>query len=190
MITRRLPQSLAAEARRAGDRIGSRSPAFGVWACAAIALVAAALRLYQLGRLSFWYDEVVTMRLARSPSPRALFERLFEIDATRAPLHPLLLELWLRLFGTSEFAARSFSVLCGVATIVLIYSDRPRRLRHNRPDSGAAWLAAFSPILIVYSREARMYAWLVLVTCLCWRLLLALRDSFTPDHGRAAMCSA
>ncbi len=84
-------------------------------------LVAAALRLYQLGRLSFWYDEVVTMRLARSPSPRALFERLFEIDATRAPLHPLLLEFWLQLFGTSEFAARSFSVLCGVATIILIY---------------------------------------------------------------------
>ena len=144
----------------------------------AIALVGAGLRLYQLGRLSFWYDEVVTMRLARSPSPPRLFARLFEIDATRAPLHPLLLELWVRLFGSSEFAARSFSVICGVATIVLIFQIG-RAAFDEKTGTWAAWLAALSPILIVYSREARMYAWLVLVTCLCWRLLLALRDSFS-----------
>jgi len=168
-----------AQQEREPEADGSRSPAFEVWACAAIAVVAAALRLYQLGRLSFWYDEVVTMRLARSPSPRALFERLFEIDATRAPLHPLILEFWLKLFGTSEFAARSFSVICGVATIVLIYQIGCAAF-DKRTGLWAAWLAAFSPVLVVYSREARMYAWLVLVSCLCWRLLLALRESFTP----------
>ncbi len=164
---------------RAPKADASRSPAVAVWACAAIALVAAALRFYQLGRLSFWYDEVVTMRLARSGSPRALFERLFEIDATRAPLHPLILEFWLKLFGTSEFAARSFSVLCGVATIILIYQIGWKAF-DKRTGLWAAWLAAFSPVLVVYSREARMYAWLVLVSCVCWRLLLALRESFTP----------
>ena len=111
-------------------------------------------------------------------APRALFERLFEIDATRAPLHPLILEFWLKLFGTSEFAARSFSVLCGVATIILIYQIGSTAF-DKRTGLWAAWLAAFSPVLIVYSREARMYAWLVLVTCACWRLLLALRESFT-----------
>jgi hypothetical protein len=156
----------------------ARGTALGPWALPAIALVAAGLRLHQLGRLSFWYDEVVTMRLARSPSPRVLFARLFQIDATRAPLHPLLLELWVRLFGTSEFAARSFSVLCGIATIVLVFQIG-RAAFDLKTGLWAAWLAALSPILIVYSREARMYAWFVLVTCLCWRLLLALRDSFS-----------
>jgi mannosyltransferase len=160
----------------------SRIPAFEVWACAAIAVVAAGLRLYQLGRLSFWYDEVVTMRLARSSSPRALFERLFEIDATRAPLHPFILEFWLKLLGTSEFAARSFSVICGVATIILIYQIGCTAF-DRRTGLWAASLAAVSPVLVVYSREARMYAWLVLVSCMCWRLLLALRESFTI--GRA-----
>ncbi len=29
-----------------------------------------------------------------------------------------------------------------------------------------------------------MYAWLVLITCPCWRLLLALRESFTPAQVR------
>ena len=85
-------------------------------------------------------------------------------------------------FGTSEFAARSFSVLCGIATVVLIYQIGSRRLRHE-DRALAAWLAALSPILIVYSREARMYAWLVLVTCLCWRLLLALASLVHRGQG-------
>ena len=36
---------------------------------AAIAAVAFGLRAYHLGRLSFWYDEVVTMRLAGAGGP-------------------------------------------------------------------------------------------------------------------------
>ncbi|MGC8642877.1 MAG: hypothetical protein ACP5XB_23715, partial [Isosphaeraceae bacterium] len=54
-----------------------------------ILALAAGLRFWHLGGLSFWYDEVVTMRLAEAPTPAALLHRLFEIDATRAPLHPL-----------------------------------------------------------------------------------------------------
>ncbi len=162
----------------------ARIPALDACVCAAIALVAAGLRFFELGRLSFWYDEVVTMRLARSGSARELVNRLFEIDATRAPLHPLLLQIWLQPFGTSEFAARSFSVLCGIATVLLVYQIGRAAFD---PATGlwAAWLAALSPLLIVYSREARMYAWLVLVTCLCWSLLLALRQSFTVSKAMA-----
>ena len=47
-----------------------------VLALAAIVVIAVGLRWYQIGRLSFWYDEVVTMRLARAGSPGALIERL------------------------------------------------------------------------------------------------------------------
>src|SRR5262249_5673996 len=47
----------------------------------------------------------------------------------------------------------------------------------------AAWLAALSPVLIVYSREARMYAWLVLVSCFCWRILLVPRRTFTTARA-------
>ena len=166
---------------------GPRGRLLAASVCAVIALVAAGLRFYQLGRLSFWYDEVVTMRLARAASPRELLDRLFEIDATRAPLHPLLLQVWLRVFGTSEAAARSFSVLCGIATVVVVYQIA-RDAFGTRTGLHAAWLAALSPILVVYSREARMYAWLVLVTCLCWRLLLELRRAFTVSKAAAYVC--
>jgi uncharacterized membrane protein len=140
----------------------------------AILAIALGLRAWDLGQLSFWYDEVVTMRLAETPGPGDLVEKLFQIDATRAPLHPLLLQAWLRLFGTSEAAARALSVLCGVVAVGLV--DWIGRLAFDsRTGLWSAWLAAVSPLLVYYSREARMYAWLVMVTCLCWGLLFSLR---------------
>jgi len=153
-----------------------------------IVVVAASLRFFELGRLSFWYDEVVTMRLARTISPAALVEQLLQIDATRAPLHPLLLQGWIRIFGSSEAAARSLSVVCGLATVVLIY-EIGRVAFDTATGLWASWLAALSPLLIVYAREARMYAWLVVLTCLCWRLLLALREEYSRARGLAYLIS-
>jgi mannosyltransferase len=146
------------------------------WALLGILAIALGLRVWRLGELSFWYDEVVTMRLAETPNPAALLERLFQIDATRAPLHPLLLQAWLRLFGTSEASARSLSVLCGIAAVGLVWWIG-RLVFDSRTGLWGAWLAAISPLLVYYSREARMYAWLVMVTCLCWGLLFSLRNA-------------
>ena len=157
-------------------------------ACGFIVVVAALLRFFELGRLSFWYDEVVTMRLARTASPAALVEQLLQIDATRAPLHPLFLQAWIRIFGSSEAAARSLSVVCGLATILLIY-EIGRVAFDSVTGLWASWLAAFSPLLVVYAREARMYGWLVFVTCLCWRLLLGLRDKDSTARGLAYLVS-
>ena len=138
----------------------------------AIVAVAAGARLYQLGQTSLWYDEVVTMRLARTDSPTAMLKLLADIDATRAPLHPILLQGWLAIFGTSDVAGRAFSCLCGIVTVAAVFwvglhaFDRVTAL-------WASWLCALSPLLIYYSRETRMYALLVLVTCLAWGCLFA-----------------
>ncbi len=145
----------------------------------AILLVASVVRLVQLGQSSLWYDEVVTMRLARTQGPRALFGLLQEIDATRAPLHPLLLQGWIALLGPSDLSGRAFSALCGIVTVALVYwvglnaFDRATGL-------WASWLCALSPILVYYSREVRMYALLVLLTCLGWGCLFAQRRSPRP----------
>jgi 4-amino-4-deoxy-L-arabinose transferase-like glycosyltransferase len=143
---------------------------------AAILVVAAALRFAHLGRLSLWYDEVVSMRLARQPDPSALIRLLFQIDATRAPLHPLVLQGWLRLFGPSDYAGRSLSAVCGLLTVALTYRIG-RRLFDDATALWGAGLATISPLLVRYSQEVRMYAWLVLLTCLAWDLLLSFRQS-------------
>src|SRR5580693_3398246 len=71
-----------------------------------IGLVAASLRFWGLESTSLWYDEVVTMRVARTNGLAALVERLDQIDGTRAPLHPLILQAWLRILGPSDWAGR------------------------------------------------------------------------------------
>jgi mannosyltransferase len=138
--------------------------------------LATGLRFWQLGRQSLWYDEVVPMRLARQQSPAALLRLLNEIEATRAPLHPLVLEAWLRLFGSSDQAGRSLSAVCGVLTVFVVYLVA--RDLYDRPTAlWSAGLASASPLLVRYSQEAKMYAWLVLWTCVSWALLLSLRRS-------------
>jgi mannosyltransferase len=138
----------------------------------AILVLASMLRIFQLGQSSLWYDEVVTMRLARTEGPPALLRLLDQIDATRAPLQPVLLQCWVSVFGPSDLSGRSFSALCGILAVAVVYWAG---LMAFDATTGlwAAWLCAISPLLVYYSREVRMYAWLVLVTCLAWGLLFS-----------------
>jgi mannosyltransferase len=149
-----------------------------------ILAIAGFTRLFQVGRSSLWYDEVVTMRLARTESAGALLELLNRIDATRAPLHPLLLQRWISLFGPSDRSGRVFSVICGVITVFLVYWIS---LRAFDVPTGlwGSWLCAVSPFLVYYSREVRMYIWLTMVTCLAWGLLFSHKQS--PGRLRLAV---
>ena len=115
--------------RDAGDGSSARRKLRDVIPIVAILLVASILRLFQLGQASLWYDEVVTMRLARTGSPAALLELLHAIDATRAPFHPILLQGWLAVFGPSDLSGRAFSCVLGVLTVAArctgSYASRP-----------------------------------------------------------------
>jgi len=141
-----------------------------------ILLIAVVLRIRGLDRYSLWYDEVVTMRLARTANPAALIELLSQIDGTRAPLHPLILQCWLRLCGTSELAGRSFSAVCGIITVLVVYR-LGKRLFDEATGRWGAWFTAVCPPLVYYSQEARMYAWLVALTCCSWLMFLKFRHA-------------
>jgi len=143
---------------------------------AAIFAVGASLRFLALGGLSFWSDEVVTMMLAKRDGLASLLDAIQHWDATRAVLHPYLLHHWIGIFGATETAARSFSGLCGMATIGLVYLIG-RQTSGRSAALWGAWLAAISPLDVFHSREVRMYAFLVMVTCSSWSLLLSFRQS-------------
>ncbi len=145
----------------------------------AILAVAAGLRFWNLDVASLWYDEVVTMQVARAEGPAAMIERLDRIDGTRAPLHPLVLNAWLHVFGPSDLAGRAFSALCGLATVAVVYVIG-RRAYDDRTGLWSAWLVAVCPPLVYYSQEARMYSWLVLLTALSWLVLLSFRHDAVP----------
>jgi mannosyltransferase len=170
----RTPDDRGLGAHRLRAKLGLRAPRMRP--LAGILIVAAALRLWDIDHTSLWYDEVVSMRVARAEGPAALVRRLDQLDGTRAPLHPLALHAWLKLFGSSDLAGRSLSALCGLAAVLVI--GRIGRLAFDdRTGLWAAWLAAVCPPMVYYSQEARMYAWLVLLTALSWLVLLSFRSA-------------
>ena len=110
-----------------------------------------------------WLDEALSVNIAQLD-----FAQL--IEALRNDGHPalyyLLLGLWIDVFGGTDFAVRSFSGVCAVLTIPLLYRVA---LRHGQ--TAAIFVSLFaisSPFLIRYATEARMYALLVLLCCLAW----------------------
>ena len=119
------------------------------------------------------------MQVARTAGPSALVKRLDQIDGTRAPLHPLVLQAWLRVFGPSDLAGRSFSALCGLGTVAVIYL-LGRLAFDEMTGRWAAWLAAVCPPMVYYSQEARMYAWLVLLCAVSWLAFLSFRRTAKP----------
>lgn len=125
-----------------------------------VAVVAAVVRTAYLAEESLWLDEVTTV-VARTGMP------LRELIATAAqssphpPLYFVFLTFWFDVLGVSPFTARLFSVGVGVAAVLLIYLVG-RRLFDETTGLAAALFLAVSPFHVQYSREARMYALMVL----------------------------
>ena len=136
----------------------------------AILLLASFLRFYRLDAQSFWNDEGNSARIAERPLDLIL-------EGAEGDIHPpgyyLLLHTWRALFGQSEFALRSLSVVAGLALVVLTYL-LGRHLFGEATGLIAAFLGAISPFAIYYSQEARMYALLAALSAASTYLLLHL----------------
>jgi len=125
-----------------------------------------ALRLYRLGADSLWYDETVSAYLASKRIPDLIAHTARDIHP---PGYYLLLHIWTRLAGDTEFALAFLSVIFGVLLIPLTYT-LARRLLGQAVAPWAALLVAISPFNLWYSQEVRMYtlgAALGLVTLWC-----------------------
>ncbi len=131
-----------------------------------ILLLATALRLVNLGGRAIWYDEAFSILFARRSWGEMIAGTLGP-TAAAAEEHPLLyyftLHGWMRLIGDSPTAVRLLSVVCGVATVALIYF-LGQRLFDQRVGITAALFAALAPFPLYYAQEARMYALLSLAT--------------------------
>lgn len=118
------------------------------------AIVMMALSLFIGLRQSVWFDEAYSILLAKQP-----FSQLIHLTVldTHPPLYYLLLKFWAGIFGWSELALRSLSVLAmGGATIFAgLFA---RRWFGMRTALIALPFMVFSAFLVRYSFEIRMYA--------------------------------
>lgn len=133
-----------------------------------------------LGKESLWLDEVMSVEMATGSweAMRAWFVMLPE----QHPLYYVLVRPWLAVFGTSDVALRSFSLLLGVAAVGAMYLLGRRAMGQAEGLVGAALLAV-SPFWIYYSQEGRMYTLLVLLAIVSSILWLD-RERRVAEGGR------
>ena len=131
----------------------------------------AALRFSTLTRQSFWYDEAVSVALARNPVADLLTGRVRDLG--NPPLYPALLHLWTSIFGVGDGAVRALSALFGTLTIPVLLAVGRKALPSNVAVVGATLLAV-SPFHLQMAQEARAYTLLALLgTLATFALLLA-----------------
>jgi len=132
------------------------------WLPAAIILLAFALRIYRIQVQSIWWDEGISVHLARLDPLTILSARA---GSQHPPLYYLLLQCWTKMSGYSEFGVRFFSLLSGVVLIALVYWVMGRVF--DRPTALVSMLiVALNPAYVIYSQEARVYMMLPLALLL------------------------
>lgn len=148
-----------------------------------ITMVGASLRIYGLDFDSLWADEIYSVMLSQDLDVSAI------VRGVRHDVHPpgyqLLLAVFIALFGDSEVAVRSLSVLAGTLAVPLLYLLGARC--YGRAEGLiAAALLAVSLNAVFYSQETRSFALLLLSSIATG--LAFFQTFFATDSRRDRWC--
>ncbi|MCI4324306.1 MAG: glycosyltransferase family 39 protein [Thermoplasmata archaeon] len=145
-------------------------------------VVAAYVRLHDLGQLSLWNDEaqstLVAFSIVQYGYPVIHAQHLIN---NFEPLYPYFEALSIAVLGHSNFAYRLPSAIMGIALVPLSYY-LGSRLRDRYVGITLAAMTAFSSEFIAWSRQARWYILLVLLMSLAF--LVATAWSHTTERRR------
>ena len=85
------------------------------------------------------------------------------------PLYFIILKLWSYAFGVSEVGLRSFSLICGLISFIVLFSLFKRTSINNYTAWCLLIMLVFNPFLFYFFTEARMYALAFLLATLSFR---------------------
>ena len=119
-----------------------------------IIIVALILRVINLDQ-SLWLDEAINVNNATNLDYKTLTLN-YSLGDFHPPLFHVVLKTWILLFGNSEIAVRSPSIIFAIFSILLVYLIA-KKLYDKKTALIAATLLATAPLHIYYSQEARMY---------------------------------
>lgn len=134
----------------------------------AVLIAALGLRLNHLTYFSLWLDESYEITSALVYS---FWENLQYHGSRHPPIFTATMHLWIRIFGYSEIALRSFSVLAALITLLTVYLIA-RRWFNLKVAFSAALLLTFSPLQLYWSQSIRPYAFFTMLVALSMGLML------------------
>jgi len=122
-----------------------------------ITLAGLALRLYNLGEQSVWFDEAISAITAHALlEPATQTIPAFVIEFNRTILNTLLIGESISLFGYTALAGRIPAVLFGTLSIPTAYL-LGKRIKGKRFALLLAFFVAFATVEITWSRQIRFY---------------------------------
>ena len=110
---------------------------------------------------ALWYDEACSW--ATSTDGAGIMHNLLHVDLQHTPLYFVLLKLWMKLFGQSEVAMRTLSLIFGALTVPFSYIVG---MKISKNAFFSAMICAVSPLLVLFSAEVRMYSLVVFLVLL------------------------
>ncbi len=132
----------------------------------AILLFSGFVYFYNLGEESLTTDEYFSLYSAQLPWHKIIFGHQKEYDPnTLPPLYHLIMHFWLKVFGSGEYAQRSFSAILGVLSVWMLYA-LTRLLIDRRTAVLSALFGAFSFSWFYLFRSNRCYGLFIFLTLL------------------------
>jgi mannosyltransferase len=130
--------------------------------------LASFLRFYQIGKLSFWQDEISTFNFSKGDLTHVIKSIKQDINMS---LYYVLAHFWMQLFPTaSDGTLRTLSALFSIASIPIVFllgrtinSDQKKGVAIGLI---AAFLVAVNAYQIQYAQEFRSYSLTILLTLL------------------------
>lgn len=119
-----------------------------------ITILGAILRIYKISERSIWLDEAITAQVSQSGIVGIILNRAQ--TGIHPPFYFILMYFWTKIWGDSEIALRSLSLIFGVLSIPLLYKF-VNKIYDRTTAIISSLLFSLSPFLIYFSQEARMY---------------------------------
>ena len=152
------------------------APAIGIMFIAVIS------RSVHLAHLSLWSDELFSRYYASLFGLKYLWSTGLTHEDT-PPIYYVVLQGWMWLFGDSEIAMRSLSVVASTLAVPLVYL-LGAELWDARRGLFAAAVLAIAPMQVSFAQDARSYALLLLPV---GSVLLAIARILRGDTGRLTL---
>lgn len=144
-----------------------------MWLASIGAVVFMVISLWIGMQQSVWFDEAYSIIIAKQPAAQLV--HLTALD-THPPLYYLILKGWVSVFGWSELALRSLSILLG-GIAVFVAALLLRRMFSARVAALALPFVALAPFLLRFGFEIRMYVLASLIGVLATYMLVRARQA-------------